>query len=379
VELKMFLAIIKGTLTGLAFGIVLYKIGATRYSRVMGMLTLRDTKVMKFTFMTIATASFIYGLASIFGIAENLHLVPRIMPFTGFANVLGGLIFGVTLGLVGFCPGTCVAKAGGQSGNKKFAAHSSILGLLTGILVYNLIKEPLVDFKIISLRQDPITLHGLLGLPYGVVALIWGALFILISILVDNYTSEKIFAPEKTISNVVDRLKGEWSWQFSGLIAGIIITLATAQDGYLGFSGALLALVGWASHLIGYPISLVPTITPEIAWRAFLIIGVFPGGVLAKSFSLKSYAEAHHPIKKVLHIQTLVKSFFGGLGLALGAMIGGGCTTGAYLAAWPTLSVGSLVMGGTFFAASMAVANLALLGKKLNIEEAQTTGDEVYD
>ena len=36
---------IKGALTGLAFGIVLYKVGATRYSRVMGMLTLRSCRV----------------------------------------------------------------------------------------------------------------------------------------------------------------------------------------------------------------------------------------------------------------------------------------------------------------------------------------------
>lgn len=375
----MLWAIIKGCLTGMAFGIVLFKIGASRYSRVMGMLTLRDTKVMKFTFITIATASFIYGLAALFGVAETLHLVPRIMPYTGFAHVLGGIIFGGTLGLVGFCPGTCVAKAGGQSGNKKFVAHTSILGLLAGVLTYNFIKDPLVELKILSLQQQPLTLHGLLGLPYGVVALIWGALFVLIAILVDNTTKEKIYIPEKARFSLFEKLRGEWSWQFSGLIAGILITLATAQDGYLGFSGALLALVGWGAHLIGHPINLVPTITPEIAWRAFLIVGVFPGGIIAHYFSSKSYAEANRPAVKIWDIKAMGKSFLGGLGLALGAMIGGGCTTGAYLAAWPTLSVGSLLMGGTFFATSMAVANFAVFRKKLNIEEIQLRGDEAYD
>ena len=37
---------LRGAFVGAAFGFVLYKVGATRYSRVMGMLTLRDTKVM---------------------------------------------------------------------------------------------------------------------------------------------------------------------------------------------------------------------------------------------------------------------------------------------------------------------------------------------
>ena len=70
-------AVIGGLLTGAAFGVVLYKVGASRYSRVIGMLTLRDTKVMKFAFTAIATASALYGLAALFGVAEPLHLVPR--------------------------------------------------------------------------------------------------------------------------------------------------------------------------------------------------------------------------------------------------------------------------------------------------------------
>lgn len=375
----MFLAAFKGAITGLAFGMVLYKIGASRYSRVMGMLTLRDTKVMKFTFMTIATASFIYGLASIFGFTESLHLVPRTMPFTGISHIIGGIIFGGTLGVVGFCPGTCVAKAGGQSGHTKWTAHFSIIGLIAGVLAYNFFKDFLIDWKVISLKQEPLTLHGLLGLPYGVAALIWGALFIMIAFIVDRTTPEKFFRPAHEKKTLTDSLRGEWSWQASGFLAGLLIVSASMQDGYLGFSGAILAFVGWLGHLIGYPISLVPTLTSEIMWRAFLIVGVFPGGILAHAFSLKSYAEVHHPVPQVLNLTALNKSFLGGFGLALGAMIGGGCTTGAYLAAWPTLSVGSLLMGGTFFATSMLVANINVMRKKVNIEEIQLRGDETYD
>ncbi len=64
-------AFLLGALTGAAFGIVLYKVGATRYSRVMGMLTLRDTKVMKFAFTAIGVASLLYGLAAATGVADK--------------------------------------------------------------------------------------------------------------------------------------------------------------------------------------------------------------------------------------------------------------------------------------------------------------------
>ncbi|MGC9081076.1 MAG: hypothetical protein ACP5H4_05250, partial [Sulfurihydrogenibium sp.] len=51
--------LLMGILTGALFGFVLFKVGAVRYSRVEGMLLLRDLKIMKFAFTGIATASII--------------------------------------------------------------------------------------------------------------------------------------------------------------------------------------------------------------------------------------------------------------------------------------------------------------------------------
>ena len=85
--------LIMGIITGMLFGIVLFKVGAIRYSRVEGMLLLRDLKIMKFAFTGIATASIIYGLADIFGFAESTNLIPRIMPYLGVAHIIGGIMF----------------------------------------------------------------------------------------------------------------------------------------------------------------------------------------------------------------------------------------------------------------------------------------------
>lgn len=371
--------VLTGLLTGAAFGVVLYKVGASRFSRVIGMLTLRDTKVMKFAFTAIATASVLYGLASLAGISEQMNLVPRVMPFLGLAHIVGGVIFGVAMGATGFCPGTCVAKAGGMAGAKKFASTFAILGLVGGIIAYNLLKTPLSDAGVIASNQKPITLHGLLGLPYGVVALAWGALFLVIATVVDRLTPEKSYALSKERKSVIDYVRGEWSWLAAGIVGGTVIVLATAQNGYLGFSGALLALVGSVAHLFGHPLEVVPKITDDILWRAMLIVGVFPGAMLAKFTSIKSEAAVEAPVKKEWSTAAVVRSFSGGFGLALGAMIGGGCTTGAFIAAWPTLSVGSLAMGGTFFVASMATSNLLLLTRRIDFSQAQLVGDRAYD
>lgn len=375
----MISSVFMGLLTGAAFGVVLYKVGASRFSRVIGMLTLRDTKVMKFAFTAIATQSLIYGLASIFGVAERFHLVPRVMNFMGGAHLLGGVIFGVAMGVTGTCPGTCVAKAGGMGGDKRFAAQFSMLGLVFGVLAYNLIKSPLTDAGVIAANQKPMTIHGLLGLPYGVVALVWAALFFGITFAADRFLGEKSYHSSHERKNVIDYIRGEWSWLASGVVGGLVIVSATMQDGFLGFSGAVLAAVGGVAHLVGHPLEAVPKWTPELMWRAMLIVGVFPGALLAKLVSYKSEAAAHSTVKKVFSPKASAGAMLGGFGLALGALIGGGCTTGAFISAWSTLSVGSLAMGGTFFLASMATSQLMLLTRRIDLNAAQRVGDEVYD
>lgn len=373
-------AFLRGALLGAGFGIVLYKVGATRYSRVMGMLTLRDTKVMKFAFTAIGVASMVYGLAAALGMAEAWNLVPRVMPFLGVAHVLGGALFGLGMGVSGLCPGTCVAKVGGRGGRKKFAAPAAMAGLVAGVLLYAAAKDLLMDRGLIPANQAPLTLHGALGLPYAAVALAWGTLFLAIAVLVDRLTREKVYEPARERLRALDLVRGEWSWPVAGTIAGLLVVVATAEGGYLGFSGAILAAVGTAAHAVGHPLEVVPRITDDILWRAALIVGVFPGAWLAHALALPSRAAAAQPFAKVVDARAIATSFGAATVMCLGALIGGGCTTGAFIGAWPTLSLGSLAMAGTFFVVSMAVSNARLLVlRSYDLAVAQAEGDRVYD
>lgn len=373
-------AFLWGALTGAGFGVVLYKVGATRYSRVMGMLTMRDTKVVKFAFTAIGVASIAYGLAAAAGVAEAWGLVPRVMPFLGSAHLLGGALFGIGMGVSGLCPGTCVAKFGGRGGGKKFAVPAAVLGLVAGVVLYAWLKDPLVAAGIIARNQKPLTLHGTLGLPYGAVALGWGAAFIALSAGIDRFFGEKEYAPARERRGAVDYLRGEWSWPAAGVVGGLLVVLATAQGGYLGFSGAILASVGWGGALVGWPTELVPRITPDIAWRAALILGVLPGAWLAHLASIPSRAAAEAPAPKVLDPGAIATSFGAATVMCLGALVGGGCTTGAFIGAWPTLSLGSLAMAGTFFVVSMATsAARQWVVHSYDLAAAQAAGDRVYD
>ena len=373
-------ALAAGAATGAGFGVVLYKVGATRYSRVMGMLTVRDTKVMKFAFTAIGVASLAYGLAAATGVAEPWGLVPRVMPFLGGAHLLGGALFGLGMGVSGLCPGTCVAKSGGRGGGKKFATPAAILGLVAGVLLYAALKDRLMDAGVIAANQKPLTLYGALGLPYGAVALGWGTLFVLVALAIDRFTVEKSYAPAREKRGLLDWIRGEWSWTAAGTVGGLLVVAATAQGGYLGFSGAILAAVGVAAHGVGMPMAIVPRIDADILWRAALIVGVFPGAWLAHLASIPSRAAAEAHASKVLDLRAIGISFGAATVMCLGALVGGGCTTGAFISAWPTLSLGSLAMAGTFFVVSMATANARLLViRSYDLVAAQDAGDRVYD
>ncbi len=371
-------ALIMGIITGALFGAVLHKVGAIRYSRVEGMLLLRDLKIMKFAFIGVATSSIIYGLVDLFGLVEMTNIYPRIMPFMGIAHLIGGFLFGIAMASAGFCPGTCVARVGAG----KFLAIAGVIGLVAGILAYNALQPTLVEAGILG-QKEKLTLYGLLGLPYGVTAVVWGILFIIFALVADWVDPAKKYYGESEPRSFIDMLRGEWHWLPSGILAGLIITWATIQGEYLGFSGAALALVGWVASLLGHPLQVVPTINDTVIWHAGLILGLIPGAflsaILSKTFKFDvvppPFAVAVTPIPWV----RLALVFFGGFFLALGAMIGGGCTTGSFLAAYPTLSVGSLAMSATFFVVGILTANLIYFGRWMKFIEAKKLADEVYD
>jgi hypothetical protein len=255
-----------------------------------------------------------------------------------------------------------------------------MLGLVAGVLLYAALKDPLTHAGLIAADQRPLTLHGALGLPYAAVALAWGALFLAVALLVDRLTAERSYRRAREPKTLLDHLRGEWSWAASGAAAGLLVLGATADGGYLGFSGAILAAVGALAHAAGHPLEVVPRITDDILWRAALIAGVLPGAWLAHLVALPSRAAAQTPVRKTLDPRAIATSFGAATTMCLGALVGGGCTTGAFISAWPTLSVGSLAMAGTFFVVSMATSNARLLVlRSYDLGAAQAVGDRVYD
>ena len=112
-----------GLLIGIIFGFLLQKGGVTRYDVIIGQLLLQDFTVVKIMLSAVITGMIGVHLLKGLKIAR-LHLKPGSFG----QNVIGGLIFGIGFGLLGYCPGT-VAAAAGQG------ALDAIFGGIAGILI----------------------------------------------------------------------------------------------------------------------------------------------------------------------------------------------------------------------------------------------------
>jgi len=97
-----------GLLIGVGFGFLLQKGGVTRYDVIVGQLLLTD-----FTVFKVMASAVITGMIGVH-LLRSLGLV-KLHPKPGSfgSSALGGLIFGVGFGLLGYCSGT-IAGAVGQ-------------------------------------------------------------------------------------------------------------------------------------------------------------------------------------------------------------------------------------------------------------------------
>ncbi|NOZ69426.1 MAG: YeeE/YedE family protein, partial [Deferribacteres bacterium] len=113
--------LINGLITGIIFGFLLQKARVVRYDRQVGALRLTDMTIVKFMFSAI-----LVGMAGVHLLQDIGSARPLILPAIWGANILGGLIFGIGWGIIGYCPGTSL----GALGEGRLDAFWGIMGML---------------------------------------------------------------------------------------------------------------------------------------------------------------------------------------------------------------------------------------------------------
>ncbi|MDY6838453.1 MAG: DUF6691 family protein [Thermodesulfobacteriota bacterium] len=116
-----------GLVTGVLFGFFLQKARVIRYDKQLGALRLKDMTIVKFMFSTVLT-----GMVGVY-LFVDLGLAQLSVKTTVLGgNILGGLIFGLGWGLLGYCPGTAV----GALGEGRWDGLWGVLGMLAGAALF---------------------------------------------------------------------------------------------------------------------------------------------------------------------------------------------------------------------------------------------------
>lgn len=154
------MTLIYGLITGVIFGFLLQKGRVLRYDKQLGALRLIDMTIVKFMLSNIIVA-----MVGIY-LLRDLGLVKLSLKATSLGpNIIGGLLFGLGWGVVGYCPGT----SAGALGEGRFDALWAILGMLAGASLfahtYPLLKSTVYTWG----ELGKITLPDVLGVNHWVV------------------------------------------------------------------------------------------------------------------------------------------------------------------------------------------------------------------
>jgi hypothetical protein len=109
---------------GIIFGFLLQKGGVTKYDVIIGQLLLTDFTVIKVMLTAMTVGMLGVHLLTSFGVAQ-LH--PK--PGSFGSTAIGGLIFGVGFGILGYCPGTMAGAVGQGSLDALFGG---VIGMIIG-------------------------------------------------------------------------------------------------------------------------------------------------------------------------------------------------------------------------------------------------------
>jgi len=119
--------LIYGLITGILFGFLLQRGRVLRYDKQLGALRFLDMTIVKFML-----SSVLVGMVGVYFLKDIVLATLSVKQTILGGNVIGGLIFGIGWGLLGYCPGTSL----GAVGEGRWDGLWGILGMLAGAALF---------------------------------------------------------------------------------------------------------------------------------------------------------------------------------------------------------------------------------------------------
>jgi uncharacterized membrane protein YedE/YeeE len=327
---------------GFLFGATLQYASLNKYNVISGMATLENLTVAKAIAVAIGLGAILLNIEIGLGFATY-----HIKPFILGGVVMGGIIFGIGMAILGYCPGTLAISLGEGS----LDALIGIIGGLFGGLVYTLLLPSIQT--ILGPSLGVIWLNSVIGN---------NTLFYIMLFIIGG-----IFIAAAFWLHKIEKVKN-YKWLVAGIALAVlnsIVFLTSVTNRPIGASTTYPYL---ADLLLGVTQNDYYTkIETPGHWELIFLTGAFLAGLiislLKKEFKLKLIYSNWEKYRGISKLNRAIWAFVAGFILIFGARMAGGCTSGHVISGGMQLAVSSLVFA-VFVFAGLLITGKFFYGKK---------------
>lgn len=327
---------------GFLFGIIIQYARLNTFNVISRASTLEDFTMFKAMGFAIGLGLIILSIEIGLGFA-SYHVKPMILG----GIVIGGLIFGIGMSILGYCPGTMAVSVGEGS----LDAMLGVIGGLIGGMLYTFLDPSL--FFILGPDYGAISLNTMLGT---------GTLFYIVSIILGL-----IFIGIAFWLNKLEDTKNK-NWLISGLglaLLNPIVFLAATTNRPIGASTAFPYVADLISGFTenNYFQKIEPHGHWELIFLGGAVLAGLIGSIIKGNFKLELIHSHWEEKKGSSKLNRAIWAFIGGFILIFGARVAGGCASGHILSGGMQIAISSLVFAVFTFVGFLITGRL-FYGKK---------------
>lgn len=313
---------------GVVFGLLISYAGLNKYNTIAGLSVLKNFTVAK-------TIMLVLGVGGILLMFEMMGggAAFSVKPFYLIGTTLGGIIFGVGMSILGYCPGTLPISLGQGSTD----AFWGIVGGLVGGIAYTLLYPVIVPMLGENLGKE--TLFTIMGGGFS-------AGYVIIAVLISAVMIVGAFLLHR-----LDVKNGNPSkrWIVTGVGLAVLNTVL-----FYGGSSITRPLGASTSYpFVGDSITGITdnayyaSCTSSGGWQIWFLLGAMIAGfayaVATKTFKPQLVQELWREYKGDSKSKRIVWSLIGGFVLIFGARMADGCTSGHIISGCMQFAVSSYV------------------------------------
>lgn len=306
---------------GILFGAILQYADLNRFNVISGLALRKDFSVAKAIAISIGIGIILLNIEIVLGFASY-----HVKPFVVGGLIVGGLIFGMGMAILGYCPGTLAVSFGEGSVD----AFIGIVGGLFGGVVYTVLL-PLIK-PVLGPNLGSVSLNSLVGtnILFFILIFIIGIAFILSAFWLQK----------------IDKTKSK-KWILSGIalaVLNVIVFSSSVANRPIGASTTFPYLGDLIAGITGN--DYFNKIKTPGNWELIFLTGAFIAGLgislIKKEFRLVIIHDNWKKYKDNSRLSRIIWAFTGGFVLIFGARMAGGCTSGHILSGGMQVAFSSL-------------------------------------